>query len=263
LSLAPGQRAREQIDAQLDQSGWVVQDADSINLAGGRGVAVRNLPLDKAYGTADYILYCDRRALGVIEAKKEGETLTGVEVQAEKYGAGLSSFASAWHRPLPCLYQSTGVETQFTNALDPDPRSRGVFTFRRPETPIAWVHGLSGVAVPDAAVRDLRASYDGASTLLRRLRQIPRLDEEGMWCELQNCSALILDRYLALPGKRHVAPMTWRSLGSAIQSRNSALDNSGSDKSRLAQRCRIIRETRHHWVPRSGDTPLCASVSPW
>lgn len=181
MSFTPEQRAREQIDAQLDQSGWVVQHADSINLAGGRGVAVRNLPLDKAYGTADYILYGDRRALGVIEAKKEGETLTGVEVQAEKYGAGLPAFVSAWHRPLPCLYQSTGVETQFTNALDPDPRSRAVFTFHRPETLIAWAQGLSGVAVPDTAVRDLRASYDGASTLLRRLRQMPPLDEEGMW----------------------------------------------------------------------------------
>jgi len=69
MSLTPEQRARQQIDPHLEQAGWTLQDADSINLAAGRGIAVRNLPLDKAYGTAHYILYGDRRALGVIEAK--------------------------------------------------------------------------------------------------------------------------------------------------------------------------------------------------
>jgi type I restriction enzyme R subunit len=26
----------------------------------------------------------------------------------------------AWHEPLPVLYESTGVETYFTNGLDPE-----------------------------------------------------------------------------------------------------------------------------------------------
>jgi type I restriction enzyme R subunit len=69
MSFFPEDRAREQIDAKLEAAGWTIQDPDSINLAAGRGIAVRNLALQKAYGTADYILYGDRRALGVIEAK--------------------------------------------------------------------------------------------------------------------------------------------------------------------------------------------------
>ena len=36
--------------------------------------------------------------------------------------------------PLPFIYESTGVETRFTNGLDPDPRSREVFAVHRPET---------------------------------------------------------------------------------------------------------------------------------
>jgi len=35
--------------------------------------------------------------------------------------------------PLPFLYESTGDDTMFTDGFDPDPRSRQVFTFHRPE----------------------------------------------------------------------------------------------------------------------------------
>jgi type I restriction enzyme R subunit len=176
----PEDRAREQIDTRLREAGWVIQDRDALNLAAARGIAVREFALAAGHGTADYLLYGDRRALGVIEAKQEGETLAGVEVQTEKYGAGLPSGLPAWERPLPFLYQSTGIETHFTNALDPDPRSRSVFTFHQPETLIAWVRGLSGVAVADTFVREPRAPYAGVSTLLRRLRGMPPLDTTGM-----------------------------------------------------------------------------------
>ena len=75
----------------------------------------------------------------IIEAKKEGVTLIGVEVQAEKYSKGLPTDLPAHIRPLPFLYQSTGVETRFTNGLDPQPRSRPVFSFHRPETLAALI----------------------------------------------------------------------------------------------------------------------------
>src|SRR5579871_1252133 len=130
----PEDIAREQIDAQLAAAGWIVQNKDAVNLAAGRGIAIRQFPLKPGHGEADYLLYGDYKALGVVEAKRVGETLTGVEVQTEKYGAGLPPALPAWQRPLPFLYQSTGVETHFTNALDPDPRSRETFSFHRPET---------------------------------------------------------------------------------------------------------------------------------
>ncbi|MBI3910865.1 MAG: DEAD/DEAH box helicase family protein [Armatimonadetes bacterium] len=177
----PEEKAREQIDAQLCAAGWVIQDANAINLTTSRGVAARDFPLTKGHGAADYLLYGNRKALGVIEAKKEGDTLTGVEVQSEKYATGLPSTLPAWQRPLPFLYQSTGVETRFTNVLDPDPRSRNVFTFHRPETLIAWAQGLSGVATADVRVAEPEApGYGAPPTLLRRLRGMPPLDTAGM-----------------------------------------------------------------------------------
>ncbi len=115
----PEDKAREKIDVVLEKAGWKVQDAKQANLSASRGVALRNFTLAGGYGFADYLLYIDGKAVGVIEAKKEGVTLTGVEIQAAKYSEGLPPHLPATIRPLPFLYQSTGVETRFTNGLDP------------------------------------------------------------------------------------------------------------------------------------------------
>lgn len=68
--LLPEQEARELIDSQLQESGWVIQDRDQINLSAGQGVAIREFPLKKGHGTADYLLFIDQLAVGVLEAKK-------------------------------------------------------------------------------------------------------------------------------------------------------------------------------------------------
>jgi type I restriction enzyme R subunit len=85
----PEEKAREHIDQALEQAGWKVQDYKSAHLHAGRGVVLRNFPLVSGHGFADYLLYIDGKAAGVIEAKKEGFPLVGVEVQAEKYSKGL------------------------------------------------------------------------------------------------------------------------------------------------------------------------------
>jgi type I restriction enzyme, R subunit len=56
----------------------------------------------------------------VIEAKREGETLIGVEIQTAKYSEGVPEGIPAPRRPLPFLYQSAGAETRFTRLLDPE-----------------------------------------------------------------------------------------------------------------------------------------------
>jgi type I restriction enzyme R subunit len=129
--MTPEQKARRQIDAQLAACGWVVQDYRDMNISAALGVAVREFPLRT--GSADYLLYADCLAIGVIEAKPEGQTLTGVEPQSGKYLDGLPKNLPHYRLPLPFAYESTGTVTHFTNALDPDARSREVFTFHRPE----------------------------------------------------------------------------------------------------------------------------------
>ena len=125
--LTPEARARGRIDELLTAAGWVVQSANAVNLAAGRGVAVREFVLKPPHGRADYLLFVDRQAVGVLEAKKEGETLTGVAWQTAKYLDGLpDEIPTALEGALPFAYQSTGVETRFTNTLDPAHASRWV-----------------------------------------------------------------------------------------------------------------------------------------
>lgn len=64
------QAARIQIDAQLSAAGWAIQDIATLNLHAARGVAVREM--QSHGGPADYILFVDGKALGIVEAKKEG-----------------------------------------------------------------------------------------------------------------------------------------------------------------------------------------------
>src|SRR5690606_38675487 len=154
MARKPEEEARESIDAALELAGWLVQDRNAANIGAGRGVAICEYSLKPGHGYADYLLYVDGKAVGVVEAKPVGTTLTGVEPQAERYSHGLPEDLPAHVRPLPFLYQSTGVETRFTNLLDPDARSRRVFTFHRPETLAEWV------APAATAGRDLRLAAE-------------------------------------------------------------------------------------------------------
>ena len=81
------QEARDHIDHLLELAGWSVQDYGSENLNASLGVAIREFQLKT--GTADYLLFIDRIAVGVIEAKPVGHSLGGVDWQIEKYVKGL------------------------------------------------------------------------------------------------------------------------------------------------------------------------------
>ncbi|MBI5048488.1 MAG: DEAD/DEAH box helicase family protein [Deltaproteobacteria bacterium] len=121
----------------------------------------------------------ESRAAGVIEAKKAGATLTGVEIQSDKYKHGLPDDLPAWYRPLPFCYQSTGVETRFTNGLDPEPRSRNVFSFHKPETLLEWLTEDVPAEALQAAERF--SIYSKPFTFYKRLQKLPPLIEEGLW----------------------------------------------------------------------------------
>jgi len=132
----PEAEARQEIDRRLQAAGWVIQDYKELNLGASAGVAIRELPLTT--GEADYLLFVDRKAIGVIEAKPKGVTLSGVSEQTTPYLHGLPDHIPHYHSPLSFGYESTGVETFFTDLRDPEPRSRRIFAFHRPETLRTW-----------------------------------------------------------------------------------------------------------------------------
>ncbi len=159
MSETPEQLARRTIDALLTRCGWVVQEKSAANLSAAPGVAIAELSFRD--GEPDYTLFVDGKAIGSIEAKPEGHTLTGVEGQSAKYVASAPDSLPQWGSPLPFSYESTGVETRFTDHRDPEPRSRGVFAFHRPETLRDWVNQEKPLA--------------------RRLREFPPLVPAHLW----------------------------------------------------------------------------------
>ena len=96
----PEQKARDNIDALLEQAGWVVQSKNKFDPNAGPGIAVREYQTD--IGPADYVLFVDRKACGVIEAKKEdiGHKITEVESQTAGYATARLKWVNN-KEPLP------------------------------------------------------------------------------------------------------------------------------------------------------------------
>ncbi len=155
----PEQIARDKIDARLEEAGWAVQDKKAIDHAAAVGIAVREYPT--SVGPADYGLFSDRKPLGVVEAKPNswGAKITTVEDQSGDYAAAQLKWVKTTEA-LPFIYEATGVVTRFTDARDPKPRSREVFSFHRPETLREWA----------AQPKSFRA----------RLQDLPALDPNGL-----------------------------------------------------------------------------------
>lgn len=88
--MKPEARARQTIDALLTAAGWHVCDVASANLHAGsgavKGVAIREFPLNPGHGFADYLLY-------------------------------------VWSRPLPFVFEFTGVEQASPTGLTRRPPS--------------------------------------------------------------------------------------------------------------------------------------------
>ena len=154
----PEEKARKKIDQLLEKAGWNVQDYKSINLGASPGIVVRDFPLNAE--EADYLLFLDRKAVGAIEAKREGTTLSGVAEQSEKYVRGIPDSIPCHQKPLPFAYESTGTETNFRDLRDPSPRSRRVFAFHQPNIMRQWL--------------------SQEDTLRARLKKMPPLIEEGL-----------------------------------------------------------------------------------
>ena len=166
----PEQKARDKIDSLLIDSGWNVQEKKKINLIAALGVAVREYQTD--VGPADYVLFVDKKAVGIIEAKPEdkGHNITTVEEQSAGYAEAKLKWVNN-KEPLPFIYESTGAITRFTNGNDPKPRSREIFTFHKPETLLQWSNEESTLRgnfnnMPELIIDGLRACQITAITNL-------------------------------------------------------------------------------------------------
>jgi type I restriction enzyme R subunit len=154
----PEQIARDRIDKMLLDAGWIVQSKNEVDLGAGRGIALREYQAETKF--ADYVLFVDKKPVGIIEAKKEdeGHKLTVAEDQASEYAKAKLKYLN--NDPLPFVFESTGTITRFRDTRDPKPRGRTIFWFYRPETLAEW--------------------FQNDKSLRTRLLDIPQLDETGL-----------------------------------------------------------------------------------
>jgi type I restriction enzyme R subunit len=152
---------RKQIDRALISAGWIIQDKKRLNLYESLGVAVREMDTDT--GPADYMLFIDGKACSIIEAKREGAGLGGVADQSARYAHSKVKYVARWgeeQQPLPLLYEATNHEIRFRDERDPQPRSRHIFHFHRPDTLKAWL--------------------EEGDNLRTRLQQLPELNTDNL-----------------------------------------------------------------------------------
>ncbi|WP_428056332.1 DEAD/DEAH box helicase family protein [Candidatus Avelusimicrobium fimicolum] len=174
--MTPEEIARQQIDEKLTQAGWLVQDRKEFDRFAGLGVACREFVMED--GTeADYLLFVDGKAAGVIEAKKAGIVLSGIENQSKGYSCHLPAYVKHYQLPLPYIYESNGSETFFTDLRDPHPVARPVFHFHQPGT--------------------LKESLDKGPSLRARLQNLPVL-QKGNLRDCQFTAIQNLEKSLAL-----------------------------------------------------------------
>ena len=154
----PEQIARDKIDNLLELAGWKIQSKSKIDFSAGIGIAVREYQTDA--GPADYVLFVNRKPVGIIEAKREeeGVNLTVAEDQSIRYATAKLKYLN--NEPLVYVYETTGTLTHFTDYSDPKPRYRTVFAFHKPETIAKWMRNG----------RSLRS----------RLQDFPELDTTGL-----------------------------------------------------------------------------------
>ena len=156
--MTPEEKARQTIDKKLEQSGWVVQDMNVLNISANVGVAVREFPTDT--GPADYALFVDGEPVGIIEAKKStaAQNITTVEEQSSRYAHSKLKYINADYN-IRFVYEATDKLIRFTDYKDINYRSRKVFSFHQPES--------------------LRLLLSQPDTIRNNMKHFPKLDETG------------------------------------------------------------------------------------
>lgn len=118
--MKPEEKARVKIDQMFEDAGWKVVDRDFYTPTL-TAAAIREGLLE-GNREADYFLFINGMAVGVLEAKRKEVDVTSDKVceQADLYARGVPECYKAYSRPLPIIYQSNGEETFFRDFRDED-----------------------------------------------------------------------------------------------------------------------------------------------
>ena len=118
--MLPEEKARIKIDQGFYDAGWEVVNRDQYTPTS-TAVAIRE-GLLKGNLEADYFLFINGKAVGVLEAKREEVDVSSgiVSDQVVTYAKNIPQYYQAYQRPLPLLYKSNGKIVLFKDYRDND-----------------------------------------------------------------------------------------------------------------------------------------------
>ncbi len=118
--------AKRRIDPRLDACGWRKKGTNAQTV-------YRVEEFETTAGPADYALFADGIALGIVEAKKLSLGPQNVLTQAQRYSRGATTNGQSYGEyRVPFLYSTNGEVTWFQDVRNELNRSRKVARFHTP-----------------------------------------------------------------------------------------------------------------------------------
>lgn len=130
--MTPEEKARQKIDQWFTDAGWKVLNREDYEPTYS-AVAIRE-GLLKGNLEADYFLFLNGKAVGVLEAKKEDIDASSNKVceQAALYARSVPKIYQAYQKPLPFIFTSNGKELYFCDFRKQDSCFKQITTIPTP-----------------------------------------------------------------------------------------------------------------------------------
>lgn len=167
--MTPEEKARVKIDRLFDEAGWKVVDRDHYTPTL-TAAAIKEGMLE-GHLEADYFLFINGKAVGVLEAKRKEVDVSGdvVMEQAKTYAKSVPSCYQAHAKPLPLIYTSNGENVYFQDFRDPDSPLEQIDRIHTPKEVVKRL-GITDfwAALPTLHEKGLRACQHEAITELEK-----------------------------------------------------------------------------------------------
>ncbi len=130
--MTPEEKARQKIDQWFADAGWKVVDREDYEPTC-TAVAVRE-GLLKGNLEADYFLFINGKAVGVLEAKREETDAFASKVceQAALYARSVPNIYQTYQKPLPFIFTSNGKKLYFCDFREQDHYFKQIMTIPTP-----------------------------------------------------------------------------------------------------------------------------------
>ena len=130
--MTPEEKARQKIDQWFSDAGWKVVDRDEYEPTC-TAVAIRE-GLLKGNLEADYFLFINGKAVGVLEAKREEIDAFSDKVcnQAVLYARNVPKIYQTYQKPLPFIFTSNGKDLYFCDFRKQDSCFNQIMTIPTP-----------------------------------------------------------------------------------------------------------------------------------